>query len=77
MLLDTHLMREVERSGFDAPEAIVHLFVGGSELHGAKVGATDDLDVYGIFLDGPAITLGLEPRTHFVWSSAPGDRRTT
>ena len=74
-MLDTPLMREVVRSGFDAPAAIIHLFIGGSELHGAKVGATDDLDLYGVFLDGPAATLGLEPRSHFVWSTATDDRR--
>ncbi len=74
-MLDIQLMREVRRSGFDAPDAIIHLFIGGSELHGAKVGATDDLDLYGVFLDGPAITLGLEPRSHFVWSTAADDRR--
>ena len=68
-------MKHVERSGFDSPEAIIHLFVGGSELHGAKVGATDDLDLYGVFLDGPEITLGLKPRAHFVWSTASDERR--
>jgi hypothetical protein len=41
------LMDEVHRSGFDKAESIIHLFIGGSELHGAKVGATDDLDLYG------------------------------
>jgi predicted nucleotidyltransferase len=68
-------MQEVIRSEFDCPEAVIHLFIGGSELHGAKVGATDDLDLYGVFLDGPAWTLGLEPRSHFVWSMAADDRR--
>jgi hypothetical protein len=57
MLASEH-MKQVERSGFDSPETIIHLFVGGSELHGAKVGATDDLDLYGVFLDGPQATLG-------------------
>src|ERR1035438_598468 len=68
-------MREVERSGFDAPGSVIHLFIGGSELHGAKVGATDDLDLYGVFLDPPAVVLGIAPRTHFVWSTASDDRR--
>jgi predicted nucleotidyltransferase len=74
-MLDTPLMNEVVRSGFDSPDTVIHLFIGGSELHGAKVGATDDLDLYGVFLDGPARTLGLEPRSHFVWSTASDDRR--
>jgi hypothetical protein len=51
------------------------MFIGGSELHGAKVGATDDLDIYGVFLDLPPVVLGLETRKHFVWSTATDDRR--
>jgi uncharacterized protein len=74
-MLQTPLMNDVARSGFDTPEAIIHLFVGGSELHGAKVGATDDLDIYGVFLDSPADVLGLKPRSHFVWSTASDERR--
>jgi predicted nucleotidyltransferase len=74
-MLNTLLMKEVQRSGFDAPETIIHLFIGGSELHGAKVGATDDLDLYGVFLDPPAVVLGLGARRHFVWSTASDDRR--
>jgi uncharacterized protein len=74
-MLQTPLMDEVRGSGVDKAESIIHLFIGGSELHGAKVGATDDLDLYGVFLDGPARTLGLEPRSHFVWSTAADDRR--
>jgi len=68
-------MQEVSRSGFERPESLIHLFVGGSELHGAKVGATDDLDLYGVFLDPPSAVLGLNPRHHFVWSTASDARR--
>jgi hypothetical protein len=74
-MLDTPLRNEIERSGFAAPETLIHLFVGGSELHGAKVGATDDLDIYGVFLDAPSVVLGIAPRTHFVWSTASDERR--
>lgn len=68
-------MEQVRRSGFDAPEEVVHLFVGGSELHGAKVGATDDLDIYGVFIEPPAKVLGYVGRDHYVWSTASDDRR--
>jgi len=68
-------MDHVAASGFDAAEDIVHLFIGGSELHGAKVGATDDLDIYGIYIEPPDIALGLTPRDHFVWSTAGDERR--
>lgn len=65
----------VRLSGFDRPESLVHLFVGGSELHGAKVGETDDTDLYGVYIEGPEHALGLQPREHFVWSTAGDDRR--
>ena len=68
-------MDAVRQSGFDSPEEVVHLFVGGSELHGAKVGATDDLDVYGIFIEPPQKALGFVGRDHFVWSTASDERR--
>jgi len=74
-MLMGRLMDEVRRSGFDSPEEVVHLFVGGSELHGAKVGATDDLDIYGVFVEPPAKSLGFVGRDHFVWSTASDERR--
>jgi predicted nucleotidyltransferase len=74
-MLETPLMDQVRRSGFDLCADLVHLFIGGSELHGAKVGATDDLDLYGIFVEQPETALGLSPRDHFVWSTASDERR--
>jgi predicted nucleotidyltransferase len=74
MLSSPHLS-QVERSGFFPIDSVIHLFVGGSELHGAKVGATDDLDLYGLFIASPEDVLGLNPRQHFVWSTASDDRR--
>lgn len=71
----TPLLPHIERSGFAPLDSLVHLFVGGSELHGAKVGATDDLDIYGVFIADPKDVLGLEPKEHFVWSTASDDRR--
>ena len=62
-------------SGFDRPRDLIHLFVGGSELHGAKVGKTDDTDLYGVYIEDPEHALGLEPREHFVWSTAGDERR--
>jgi predicted nucleotidyltransferase len=69
------LLELVARSGFSRPETLIHLFVGGSELHGAKIGQTDDTDIYGIYLEPPNHTLGLDSEEHFVWSSAGNDRR--
>ena len=69
------LLKLVALSGFDRPQNLVHLFVGGSELHGAKVGKTDDTDLYGVYIEAPEHALGLETREHFVWSTAGNDRR--
>jgi predicted nucleotidyltransferase len=68
-------MDHVIGSGFAEPGSVVHLFIGGSELHGAKVGKTDDLDLYGVYIGSPAAVLGLQDEPHFVWSTASDDRR--
>ena len=69
------LLDMVALSGFDRQQDLIHLFVGGSELHGAKVGKTDDTDLYGVYIEGPEQALGLNPREHFVWSTAGNERR--
>jgi uncharacterized protein len=72
----THRLLElVRRSWFDQPKTLIHLFVGGSELHGAKVGQTDDTDVYGVYIEDPEYALGLTSREHYVWSTAGNERR--
>jgi uncharacterized protein len=69
------LLDLVALSGFDRLQSLVQLFVGGSELHGAKVGKTDDTDIYGVYIEDPENALGLDAQEHFVWSSAGDDRR--
>jgi predicted nucleotidyltransferase len=69
------LLKHVTESRFPFPEQLVHLFVGGSELHGAKVHGTDDLDIYGVYIEPPALVLGLDSMAHFVWSTAGNERR--
>lgn len=69
------LLDLVQASGFARPEALIHLFIGGSELHGAKVGGTDDTDIYGVYVESPEEALGLDSREHFVWSTAGNERR--
>src|SRR5690349_5282472 len=71
------LTHHVERSGFAHVNDLIHLFIGGSELHGAKLGSTDDVDVYGLFIEPPERALGLEALEHFVWSTAGNERRNT
>ncbi len=69
------LLDLVALSGFDRPGNLIHLFVGGSELHGAKVGQTDDTDLYGVYVEDSGQALGLDPSEHFVWSTAGDERR--
>jgi predicted nucleotidyltransferase len=69
------LLQHVRESGFAFPDRLIHLFVGGSELHGAKVHGTADLDIYGIYIEPPELVLGLESMPHFVWSTAGNDVR--
>ncbi|HEY6371815.1 MAG TPA: nucleotidyltransferase domain-containing protein [Candidatus Sulfotelmatobacter sp.] len=69
------LLQHLRESGFALPDGLIHLFVGGSELHGAKVHGTDDLDIYGVYIEPPELVLGLETTPHFVWSTSGNDRR--
>src|SRR5258708_3733804 len=69
------LLKHVREAGFPYPDRLIQLFVGGSELHGAKVHGTDDLDLYGVYIEPPEKVLGLESVPHFVWSTAGDDRR--
>jgi hypothetical protein len=72
VLITTPLLVHVERSGFAAPDSLIHLFIGGSELHGAKVGVTDDLDLYGVFIGLLRMFSGL-----ILWNISFGLRRVT
>ena len=67
------LLQNVKESGFRFPDLLIHLFVGGSELHGAKVQDIDDLDIYGVYIEPPELVLGLESMPH-VWSTAACSR---
>ena len=69
------LVSAVGQSGFPYLGSVIHLFVGGSELHGAKVKNTDDLDIYGVYLEPPELVLGLDKRDFYVWSTAGNERR--
>jgi len=57
--------------------SLIHLFVGGSQLHGAKVSGYDDLDIYGCYIEPPERILGVLPIDHYVWSSGSATERNT
>lgn len=69
------LLTHVAESRFPDVDRLVHVFVGGSELHGAKVQGADDLDIYGAYVEPPELVIGLELFPHYVWSPAGNDRR--
>jgi uncharacterized protein len=65
----------VQRSRFRHEQRLIQLFIGGSELHGAKIQDTDDLDIYGVYVEPPESVLGLDRDEFFVWSTAGNERR--
>ena len=69
------LLEHVKTAGFPFPDRLIHLFVGGSELHGAKLRGSDDIDIYGLYIEHPEMILGMESIPHFVWSTAGDERR--
>jgi len=61
------LLGHVMGAGFPLDRRdIIHLFIGGSQLHGAKVHGYDDLDIYGCFIEPPTHILGIRAIDHFV-----------
>lgn len=74
----SELIGHVMSAGFPLDKSsIIHLFIGGSQLHGAKVSGYDDLDIYGCYVEPRASILGLLTLEHYVWSSGSQDRKNT
>jgi uncharacterized protein len=57
---------DFSRYGFPYEQNLVMAFVGGSQLHGAKVQGTDDTDWYGVFIEPPDKMIGLDRDEFFV-----------
>jgi len=55
--------------GFAYPDHLIMACIGGSQAHGAKGGATDDTDWYGLYIPPPARVLGLDREEHFVFTT--------
>ena len=55
--------------GFVHQERLILTCIGGSQAHGAKLGATDDTDWYGLYIPPPNKVLGLEREEHFVFTT--------
>lgn len=63
------LMEHVMKAGFPMDNQMLHLFVGGSQLHGAKIQGYNDLDIYGCYIEPPNRILGLQTMEHFFYST--------
>lgn len=55
--------------GFPYQENLIQAFIGGSQLHGAKVQGTDDTDWYGVFIEPPQKMIGLDRDEFFVFTT--------
>lgn len=58
--------------GFRHNDNLLLAFVGGSQMHGAKVSDTDDKDWYGVYVEPPELVIGLDKEEHFVFNSGGG-----
>lgn len=58
-----------EQYGFPYPQNLIMAFIGGSQLHGAKVQGTDDTDWYGVFIEPPVKMIGLDRDEFFVYTT--------
>ena len=57
------------RYGFPYENNLIQAFIGGSQLHGAKVDGTDDTDWYGVFIEPPEQMIGLDRDEFFVFTT--------
>jgi predicted nucleotidyltransferase len=71
------LLKKVHELGLPPEFSVIHLFEGGSKLHGARIEGKSDLDIYGVFVEPRLRLFGLEPYEHFVSGSGDETRRNT
>jgi uncharacterized protein len=72
------LLKAVHDSGIPLPmENVIHLFEGGSALHGARLAAKSDLDICGVFIEPKIHLYGLDKFEHFVTSTSDQHERNS
>lgn len=59
--------------GFRYQDNLIHAFIGGSQMHGAKLQDSDDTDWYGVYIEPAYKFLGLDSDEHFVFTTG-GER---
>jgi uncharacterized protein len=55
--------------GFAHQDNLIMACIGGSQAHGAKLGATDDTDWYGLYIPPLGKVVGLDVEEHFVFTT--------
>ncbi len=60
---------DFDRYGFKYQHNLIMAFIGGSQLHGAKLEGTDDTDWYGVFIEPPEQMIGLDREEFFVYTT--------
>ena len=68
-LYSTPMTETFSDYGFPYPNDLILTFIGGSQLHGAKLDGRDDTDWYGVFIEPPEKVLGLDEFPHFVFTT--------
>src|SRR5882724_11750877 len=66
---DQRMKPDFAQYGFTHQKNLIMAYIGGSQAHGAKLGATDDTDWYGLYIPPPTGVLGLEREEHFVFTT--------
>lgn len=67
------LQKYVKGIGFPYADQVLLTFIGGSQMHGAKLQDSDDTDWYGIYVEPPTKVLGTDAYEHFVHTTG-GER---
>lgn len=74
------LIQVVKASAFSqrmSTDNLIHLFEGGSALHGARLAGKSDLDICGVFIEPKENVFGLTPFEHVVTSTSSNTERNT
>lgn len=77
MVSNHTLLSALADRGFKHEDKLLHVFAGGSQLHGAMLPGKMDLDVYGVFIETPLMALGLDREEHFVTSTSDEGSKNT
>jgi predicted nucleotidyltransferase len=69
------IFEQLEANKFPYTNSLIHLFRGGSDLHGAQLVNKHDDDWYGVYVEPPSMVIGLKDYPHYVWSTAGDTKR--